>query len=137
MPAPEVYQRRDEFRIFEYPHFRDRLNDLRKQIRQKKNHAARDSAALAHDRGIYPKPPLNHRGEPQWEGSAAERLLRKDLKQRNENDNIKPEQLWLSRDEYQNFHEDTFQQHIHQEVRASKYRVYCVQRKNKKKQSET
>ena len=42
--------------------------------------------ALPHDRGIYPKPPLNHRGEPQWEGSAAERLLWEDLKQRNEND---------------------------------------------------
>jgi len=126
----------DEFRQFKYPQFRDRLNDLRKQIRQKNNHAARDSAALAHYRGIYPKSPLNHRGEPRWEGSEAARLLREDVQQRM-HENMPPEQLWLSRDEYQNYHKDTFRQHIHQEVRASKNRASYIQRKDKKKQSQT
>ena len=105
------------------------LNYLRKQMRQKKNHAARDSAALVHDRAIYPKPHLNHRGEPRWEGSEAERLLREDMQQRMHEYSGKslpslmqmslaalpPEQLWLSRDEYQDYQKDTFRQHIHQE----------------------
>jgi hypothetical protein len=132
MGAREVYGQRPEFSEFEYAHFTDRLRDLRKQIGQKKDIAFADCAALARDRAIYPKPAHNHRGEPRWEGSEAERLLRADISLFRSTQN-KPVDLYRSRAEYyNNYPLVVFRGHIDQEVRRLKYNAYLKAKKKKK-----
>ena len=119
-----VYHQREEFRQFDYEHFRNRLNDLRKRIRDKNNRASAESAALAHDRRIHPKATHNHRGEPRWEGSDAERLLRLDMDQ-GMHKIMKPQELWSSRKEYyENYSKDVFRGHIYQEEQRRKFLSY-------------
>jgi hypothetical protein len=97
-----VYAQRPEFATFEYTQFRDRLGALRRQIIEKKDRSITDSAALAHDRQIHPDATHNHRGEPRWEGSEAERLLRLDMDE-DKHKSMKPKNVFLSRTEYQDF----------------------------------
>ena len=77
----DVYLQRLEFAEFDgnYKNFPGHLRDARKQIICKNSRSALDSAALAHDCEIYPKAAYNHRGEPRWEWSEAEWLLRQDM----------------------------------------------------------
>jgi hypothetical protein len=46
-----------------------------KYVVEHNSRAASDSAAFAHDSKIYPRPAFNHRGEPRWPDSVAEKLL--------------------------------------------------------------
>jgi hypothetical protein len=120
MEAREVYLQRPEFADFEYAHFRDRLRYLRSQIKEKKDSATSARAALAHDRQIYPKATHNNRGEPRWEGSEMERLLRLDMDD-GKDKSMKPIDLYQSRKEYsENYTLSVFRKHIDQEQRRRK-----------------
>jgi len=59
--------------------FKRRLVALRNQIRRDKNRAADDKRAVAMAIRNHPPPTHNHRGEPQWNGSVAQRLLKEDI----------------------------------------------------------
>ena len=130
MDAREVYLQRPEFADFEYNHFRDRLRYLRNQIKEKKNRATLAITALARDRQIYPKASHNHRGEPRWEGSEAERLLRLDMDD-GKDKSMKPIGLYQSRKEYnENYPLDVFRKHIDQEQRRRKMLAYYATKNN-------
>jgi hypothetical protein len=82
---------------------------------------ALDSAALAHDRRIHPKAANNHRGEPRWEGSDAERLLRQDMDE-GKHKTMKPQLLYNMRNEYyENYPLKIFREHIYQEEKRRKF----------------
>lgn len=131
MEPAQVYLQRPEFANFGYERFRDRLRDLRAQIRASKHHASSDSAALAHDRRIYPKKTNNHRGEPRWEGSEAERLLKLDIDE-GKNMSLIPIDLYNSQNEYKKYPLKVFRKHIDQEERRRKYVAHCRARAKKK-----
>jgi len=124
MGPQEVYIQWPEFAEVEYERFRDRLRDLRRAVSLKNNRSASDSAALAHDRLIHPVAAHNHRGEPRWEGSEAQRLLKVDM----DNDMHKlmvPEALHHTRQVYMDYPLVVFRKHIEQEERARKLRAQC------------
>ena len=79
----------------------------------------------------HPTPELNSRGEPQWNGSPAQRLL-KELVKNNGHVNVKPAELWESREEYQVYSLTTFRDHIYQEERLLKFRNYTASLKKRK-----
>jgi hypothetical protein len=79
----------------------------------------------------HPTPELNSRGEPQWHGSAAQKLL-KETVEAGEHKGVKPKKLWQSRPEYQVYSLDTFRDHIYQEGRLLKFRNYVHLLKQKK-----
>lgn len=120
MSPPEVYFQRPEFADFEYTRFRARLNDLRKKVTAEKNRSTFDSVALARDRLNFPKKATNHRGEPRWEGSEAERLLKKDIED-GKHKNLKPKALYESQNEYMKYSLAAFRGHIYQEVQTRKF----------------
>jgi hypothetical protein len=115
-----VYFQRPEFSDVDYEKFRRNLNEMRKRHRAMKSRANDDAEALAHDRRIYPKPAFNHRGEPRWEGSDAEKSLRLDV-QAGKNRTMRPKALYESREEYKIVPLDVFRGHIDQEWRRQKY----------------
>jgi hypothetical protein len=130
MEPATVYLQRPEFADFRYERFRDRLRFLRAQIHASKHHASSDSAKLAHDRQIYPKKSNNHRGEPRWEGSDAEQLLKRDMDE-GKNTSVTPLEFYQSRNEYKNYPLTVFRKHIDQEERRRKYVAHRIARTKK------
>jgi hypothetical protein len=86
---------------------------------QKKGRAAEEAALLAHHKQHFPALTHNHRGDPRWQGSEAERLLKVDVSEK-KNKEMHPQVLRGTRNEYQDYSLEVFRKHIHQEVRDQK-----------------
>jgi len=110
-----------EFSGFRYnKNFPSRLRAIQQRHAEKCRRADASSAALAHDHLIFPSPAHNHRGEPRWQGSEAERFLKLDVAEK-KHETMKPRQLYEARVEYHsNYPLEVFRKHIHQEVRLQK-----------------
>jgi len=103
--------------------FIDRLKRVRDDYRQRALRCQNDLEAFNNAVQNHPTPALNHRGEPQWNGSDAQRFLTQDLKDGN-NAGLYPEEFRLERPEYQVYSLVTFRDHIYQEQRLVKFRHY-------------
>ena len=101
--------------------FTRRLRDLRAMVSRDKKRAVDDKAALMIALRNHPAPAVNHRGEPQWNGSKAQELLGVDIDNRVYPEKNTPRELWSSRAEYKQFDPDIFRWRIHQHIRTSKY----------------
>jgi hypothetical protein len=110
---------RREFSGFLYKKFPPRLRAMQKQHRTKVGRADDELNALVNDRLHFPVPSHNHRGEPRWNGSEAERLLKVDVAAKN-HERMTPMQLHGTRTEYGDYPLEVFRKHIHQEVRRLK-----------------
>lgn len=106
--------------------FKSRLIGMRKIVKEGLERAAADEAALKHDRLICPRPLLNARGEPHWEGSDAQTLLEIDVEAGVHQTFISPEDFYRSRMQYQSFPLTVFRGHIYQEVKTQKWRKQWV-----------
>ena len=129
-PATAFRLRPDAFSVPNYAEgmrlFAGRLRAAREQIKEKRERSSLEAAALEEDRKVHPKPTTNHRGEPRWEGSAAERLLKDDIAA-GKHKTMTPMQLFHSRPEYQSgvFTLRVFRDHIYQEERLLKFIAQC------------
>jgi hypothetical protein len=104
--------------------FSGRLRGLRQQITASNTAVASDEAAHAHDRALRPAPSHNYRGEPRWEGSEAQRLLKEDVAS-GKHRAMKPTLFYNSRVEYtQHYTLKTIREHIYQEEKYVKYCKY-------------
>lgn len=114
--------------------FTRRLRDLRAIIKRDRKRAIEDRNELAVLIRNHPVPEKNHKGEPQWNGSAAQRLLKEDM-QAGKHESMKPLQLRATRPEYELFLPETFRWKIQQNIRTEKYlytlKVYAEQKLKK------
>lgn len=136
--GPKVaYEMSEVFKLFEYAYFRNKLNDLRNKYKERRNWAQEDDAALASDMLVYDRPTHNARGEPLWDGSAAQPLLKLDLprylKKKKKGSKIKPRDLYRSRPEYKVFKLKTFRKHVYQEIKLGKFHNYLKAKAEAKK----
>ena len=123
----------DVFEGMEYDAaFRRRLLALRKQFQQDSNRADDDFEAFEIAKRNNPAPEINSKGEPQWNGSDAQRLLEIDIDNKKHKE-LKPEELWESRAEYQEFLLSTFRDHIYQAVQTRKY-LHTLKLRDKEKE---
>lgn len=118
--------------------FRRRLLDLRKHVEEGKSRADDDIKAFDIAKANHPVPQLNCRGEPQWNGSEAQKQLKEDMTN-NLHYDMKPEHLWQKREVYQQFNLTTFREHLHQAHKTSKYyhTLKVREEEEQKKQVET
>ena len=100
-----------------------RLDTVRKDYLKKVNRCEKDHQAYLIAKQNHPTPEFNCRGEPQWNGSAAQVLL-KELVEKGEHKGVEPKILWSSREEYQMYSLKTFRDHIYQEERLLKFQHY-------------
>src|SRR5687767_8941934 len=103
-----------EYQICKDDNFNWNLQALQKSLKGQETHANSDQASHIHNQNLFPEE-NNGRLYPQWTGSVAEELLKKDV------DNAKHKsmllrQLWSSNIEYQAFPLKVFRKHIHQEA---------------------
>ena len=108
-----------------------RLDSVRKDYLKKVERCEKDRHAYEVAKQNHPTPEFNCRGEPQWNGSAAQALL-KEMVEKGEHKGIEPKTIWSSREEYQAYSLQTFRDHIYQEERLQKFRNYlCLLKKRK------
>jgi hypothetical protein len=73
------YKERPEFKNVVFSQFEARLKDHRKQGNILREMATRDAKAVAHDRALYPRRPVNTRGEVKLDTHPAKNLLQEDV----------------------------------------------------------
>lgn len=127
----DVYSLHEEFKNFKYANFRTNLNNLRKNLLERKQTSKFDEKALQHDRQIVNRGSQNQRGYPFWPKSDASKLLESDLKG-GQHLQSKPEILYMTRPEYQMFPISVFRDHVHQELRQQRERPYWLHKKQQK-----
>jgi hypothetical protein len=131
----EVYEMRREYQAVEYGKFRTNLNKLRKKLELQQSSAASDDAALQHYMGLNPviMTPTGGMSYPRWDLSDAQRLLKEDIAAER-HQAMTPQELRMTRLEYQRFPKDVFRKHIHQEVRSLTETPYWLVTKMKKQE---
>lgn len=116
MDPADVHWQRPEYVEVPYDQFKDRLKDMRERISTERNQSELDEAGLARDRGIFPKQAYDKdRGYPRWEGSAAQKWLKKDVDDGKHLENYTPASFRLSREEYKEFPARVIGKHVSQE----------------------
>jgi hypothetical protein len=122
----EAFQYRPEFNVgVSYAEalrlFKGRLASARKKVSGQRSRADTELALLQQDRVAHPRPATNHRGEPQWEGSTTQKLLKEDIKNK-VHETLTHTQFYLSRPEYQLLPKRILVGHIEQEIRLIKFK---------------
>lgn len=125
MDDEEAFQSRPEFAVGESLEeakrlFEGRLKSARGIIGRKNTRASSELALLREDRKVHPPPPTNHRGEPRWEGSVAQKLLKQDVAEK-KHVGMKPSEFHQTRPEYQAYPPKVIKGHVEQEVRLQKF----------------
>jgi len=122
MGSEEAFKLYPEFKDFDGEClFSSRLSSARRAHRKLHHHSTEEAEMLRKDRLVCPRPTHNGRGEPQWEGSDAQRFLIQDMKDGTHKRFFSPTEFWQSREEYYKvFTRDTFRKHIHQQDRFRK-----------------
>ena len=100
--------------------FKGRLTSARKIIYERNTRAETELALLRIDRATRPPPATNHRGEPRWDGSEAQRLLKHDVAI-GKHIGISLTQFFQSRLQYQEYQALTISGHVKQEVKTRKF----------------
>lgn len=123
MDFEEAFFMREEFAQYDGARkFEDRLEAARKREAQKRNRSEEEMQALLEDmETVGPRPEMNRWGEPQWEGSDAQTLLKKDVLEDQKHKQMNPFDLWLSRPEYQQYDKDRFRDRIYQVQKTDKF----------------
>ena len=105
--------------------FSRRLNDVRKDHLSKLERAALDQASYDNFRANHPMKEFNVRGEPRWEGSAAQKQLKEDVSSQHHRQ--------VYRDHFGEDGEGLrhFRNHIYQEERLIKFQNLTIQERAK------
>lgn len=132
--AWHVYRDLPEFTGVCFEQFNERLEGHRAQIKAKSERVIWEEAAFARDRAMrpFPRPETHdHRGKRIFNGSAAQPLLREDVKN-GVHETMTPQELHGTRPEYKMFLLDDFRPRIYQEVRYQKFCNWLEKKRHEK-----
>lgn len=111
--------------------FARRLGTVRDDYLKKRDGCEKDLAACLVAKCNHPTPALNSRGEPQWNGSDAQKLLKQAI-EKEEHAGLMPAALWESKAECKVCSLQTFRDHVCQEERLVKFHNYLRPLKKRK-----
>ena len=126
MKRMQVWKSRPEYEACNINSFGTNFLLIKKKAKEMKRRAVIDAAALCYDRFLYPIT-----SENRWDGSAAQRFLKQDI-ELGFYEYFTPMDLWLSREEYQEYDINIFRPHVHQEIRSKLETNYWLSKKAKK-----
>lgn len=111
-----------------------RIKSVRDDHLKKVNRCEEDLEAYTVAKQNHPTPEFNARGEPQWNGSEAQRQL-KAMVANGEHVGEQPKALWAANDEFRKYSLKSFRDHIYQEQRLQKFNYYVQMLKQEKVKS--
>lgn len=127
MTAEEIYAMDDEHKKWNFTNWTKNLGTLRAAISRDRGRMARDARDYGHDRTIVMKLRQNDPKKP-WHKTECPKLLKKDVNEE-KHLSMKPNQLYLSRPEYQEFELSVFRNHIYQGVDSRPKRAARFEKK--------
>lgn len=134
----DAHNARPEYMHYQEAAFKGYLETIIGQMGNKESRAERDDSAVKQFRQLHPKPATNHRGEPRWEGSAAEAKLKAVVdKGEHKQKDVKPRHLRDTDEDFQAFQPKTFRNHIYQEVKSRKFQNYVKDKAEQKRKNTT
>ena len=89
-------------------------------VHPSRQRASTELAMLQEDRLVHPFPATNYRGEPQWEGSAAQKVLKKDVADK-KHETMSRTAFYNLRPEYKAFPKTVIVGKVQQEERLLKF----------------
>jgi hypothetical protein len=128
MHPAQIHTMRPIYTQYKLARFVPNCTNLREQIALFQTNAEQDSAALARDIQLHPRPTLAHGGYPRWDGSEAERFLKEDI-DNGLHSQMPAQDLRETRAAYMLFPKKVFSDHINQECRGRRERPYWLARK--------
>lgn len=117
---------KDEHAKWPWNNWKNNLANLREAISRDRGRMATDAKDYGHDKAIVMK--LRQGQAVPWHKTECPKLLKKDV---DKNEYESPQQLWLSREEYQAFNLTVFRNHIYQEIDSRPKREMRFERKKK------
>jgi len=111
MNTQEVYLMRPQYKDYRMDNFRTNLGNLIKAVRKDIEHMGKDCEAYGHDRAVLAERHFDIDESPirnSWHRSEARELLLKVDMELGLHKEMKPEELFLSRQEYQAFELEVF-----------------------------
>ena len=130
MPSQTIFTSRPEYAEYGYEKFCSRLSRLRVQVKREVKRSDDDLAAFNNFKANNIAHAVTAHGYPEWEGSDAQKQLKKDIDD-GYHDLLEPKELWLFREVYDDFPLVVFKDHIYQEVKTRKY-LHTLEVKGKK-----
>ena len=131
MPPDEVYAMREEYKDYPFDRFKNNLKRLREAIQKGYKRVQDDCIAYSHDMTILQQRRMQVEPRLTWHRSEARKLLEEDI-----NDGLhltmKPRELYMNREEYQEFELKVFCNHIYQEIDSRAKKKIRFERKQKK-----
>lgn len=122
MSIEDIYMIHEEFLLYDFDKFKNRLKALRKKILELNDRSAEDEQAFENYKANHQPSLFSHKGYAQYQGSTTQELLLDDLDAFMNDPTMKPKDLWMSRKEYmREFPLDAFRDKIYQEIRTAKY----------------
>lgn len=131
MTEEEIYKSHEWFQNYPLSKFKIYLNTLQTAAEQRRRIVEEDERIIRLELIRFPRNELTSRGYPYWDTHPSRSFLEKDVRD-GRADEMKPMQLWLSRDEYQEFPQHVFRNHVHQEKRKQREPSGFVASRNKK-----
>ena len=126
----ELYKSHPGFQQWELEQFEAYLKRLAKVVKKDKKNLAFEEKAFQHEQNHFPQNDLGNRGYPLWGYHSANSLMKEDVKSGLAY-RIKPSELRMMRDEYQQFPGVVFLGHVHQEKRSQREAGYWMSKRNK------
>lgn len=124
----EIYDANDEHKKWVFDNWKDALDRLIAADNRDRNRMQDDILAYGHDLAIVKE--SRPTGEVAWHRSPAYLLLKRDVDKKRHT-RYSPKQLWLKREEYQQFDLKSFRKHIYQEVDSRPKRAIRFEKKKK------
>jgi len=128
----QVYKHHKAFKNVPWEQFEENFQNNCDQFLQKRQRRELEEMLYQHDKALHPRTnPRDSQGRLIFHRHAAKDLLRTDI-QNGLYPQKKPEELWHSHPEYEEFELKVFTQRIYQEIRRNKYINYANDKREAK-----
>jgi hypothetical protein len=118
-----IYLSHKEYKQFKLKNFKKNLQTLWNAHKKGTSEAALAEKATNNFLQQHPPSATSSHGYPRYHGSTARAKLKADIDAK-KHLIMRPEQLWNTSEEYQQFPKKVFRDHIYQETKARKQRYY-------------
>ena len=130
MTPEQIYDSHKSFHSFPRDRFIINVNNLKASRARVKKIIAEDEREFSIEQSLFPRRGLTSRGKPFWDTHKANESLKMDV-EAGKLEEMKPRELRLTRQEYQEFSVQDFCKYCHQEKRAQREKPYWIPLRNK------
>lgn len=120
------------YKQYKKGNFKTNVRALLNSVEKYQERASRDHSAMKQDFKNFPRPSTTSSGEPIWDGSLAQSMLKRDVATGLHQD-MSPKDFWKYREAYQEFTFAKFRKAMYKEKTSANERSYWLNKQQSKK----